>query len=248
MAVKNGAEWLETLNTQSPTVYMDGGKLEKVYEHPLVSTLGFIFAAIRDILYSPGFREKGSVVHSPLINEEVSLFANIHQGPEEWINRTRIQREICRRTLCVFRCLQEDYQNAYWAITHETDQAHNTDYHARFVEWVKHMQKTDGLVGAAWMDVRGDRTKPPHEQPDAFLRVVERKKDGIVVRGCKSSISMALNCNELCITPSPLRGRYSPTAEDKDFAVAFAIPLDTQGLKLIAKVPLIRRSDIHRGF
>ncbi len=240
MAVKSGGEWLEALRAQTPEVYMGGERVEKVYDHPTVSTLAFIFSAVRDTLNSQMFRDKGSVVNSPLINEEVSLFANIHQGPEEWIARTRIQREICRRSLCVFRCLQEDYQNAYWAITHETDQAHNTDYHERFVEWVKHMQKTDGIVGAAWMDVRGDRTKPPHEQPDAFLRMVERRKDGIVVRGCKSSISMATNCNELCVTPAPLKGRFSPTAEDKDFAVAFAIPLDTEGVKLIAKVPLKR--------
>jgi len=240
MAVKSGAEWLETLRAQTPTVYMSGEKLEKVYENPTVFTMAMIFAGVRDILNGPIFREKGSVASSPLINEEVSLFANIHQRPEEWIARTRIQRDICRRSLCVFRCLQEDYQNAYWAITYETDQAHNTDYHKRLVEWVKHMQKTDGIVGAAWMDARGDRTKPPHEQPDAFMRVIEKRKDGIVVRGCKSSISLATNCNELSVTPPPLRGRYSPTAEDKDFAVAFAIPLDTEGRKLIGKVPLKR--------
>ncbi len=240
MAIKTGAEWLEMLKSLNPTVYMDGGKLEKPYEDPTVLTHALLFAGGRDLLYSPKFRDMGSVVSSPLINEEVCVFANIHEGPEEWIARTRIQREVCRRGLCVFRCLQEDDQNVYWAVTHETDEKHNTDYHKRLVEWVKHMQKTDGILPAAIMDARGDRTKPPHEQPDAYVRVIERKKDGIIVRGCKSSVSWATNCSELFVCPAPTLGRYTPTTEDKDFAVAFAIPTDTEGVKLIAKPPLKR--------
>ncbi|TRZ93160.1 MAG: hypothetical protein D4R82_05640 [Dehalococcoidia bacterium] len=240
MAVKDSTEWLEELKSQKPIMYVDGEKLEKPYEDPRILPYAKGHAGIRTELSSPLYREMGSIVTSPLINEEVNLFANIHEGPEQWINRTRIQRVINRRRLCVFRCLQEDTSNAYWAFTYELDQAHNTEYHKRFTEWVKHMQKTDNLCAGAIMDARGDRTKPPHEQPDAFVRVVEREKRGIVIRGSKTSVSMACAVNELFITPSPISGRYTPTAEDKDFAVACAVPVDSEGIVMIGKLPTKR--------
>ena len=240
MAVKDSSEWLEEVTSQTPEIYMFGEKLEKPYENPRILGCARGIAVIRRDLSQPMYREMGSVVTSPLINEEVSLFADIHQGPEQWIAKTRIQRVINRRRLCVFRCLQEDLSNAFWALTYEVDEAHNTDYHKRFTEWVKHMQKTDNLCAGAIMDARGDRTKPPHEQPDAYVRIVEKRKDGIVIRGCKTSVSMACSVNELFIPPPPLRGRYTPTAEDKDFAVACAIPIDAKGVKMIAKLPYLR--------
>jgi len=79
----------------------------------------------------------------------------------------------------------------------------------------------------------GDRGKRPSEQhnPDVYVRVVDRRKDGIVVRGAKAHT-----------TASPFAGRTdrAPTramAEaDADYAVAFAVPVATPGVKLIAGV------------
>jgi len=51
------------------------------------------------------------------------------------------------------------------------------------------------LVGCcAQTDVKGDRMKRPSEQkdPDLYVHVVERKSDGIVVRGSKVHISKLL--------------------------------------------------------
>ena len=237
MAVKDSTTWLEELKSRTPTFYVDGAKLEKPYEDPRMQSIARGAAMLRAEIQSSTYRKMGSVVHSPLINEEVNIFANIHEGPEEWINRTRITRAFNRRRICVIRCLQETVANAYWALTYEIDQAHGTDYHRRFVEWVKHMQKTDKMAAGAIMDGRGDRTKPPHEQPDSYVRVVEKRKDGIVIRGCKTSVSNAPISDELMIVPSPIHGRYSPTADDKDFAVACSIPVDAEGVIMIGKLP-----------
>ena len=240
MAVKDAKEWLEETTAQNPIFYLDGKKVEKPYEDPRILPYVRGQAGIRKELSSPMYKEMGSIVHSSLINEEVNLFAHIHEGPEQWINRTRIQRAINRRRICVFRCLQEDISNGYWAFTHELDQKYNTEYHQRFVEWVKYMQKTDKLCAGAVICPRGDRTKPPHEQPDAYVRVVKKQKDGVIIKGCKNNVSMANTVNELLIVPSPVGGRYTPTAEDKDFAIACAVPLDAKGVIMIGKLPTVR--------
>ena len=79
-------------------------------------------------------------------------------------------------------------------------------------------------------DPKGDRSKAPHEQayPDLFLHIVERRPDGIVVRGAKMHQTGALNSHEIIIMPT-----QSMKAEDKDYAVSFAVPMDTDGIFMI---------------
>ena len=50
------------------------------------------------------------------------------------------------------------------------------------------LQETDLTVDGAMTDPKGDRSLAPHAQadPDMFLRIVERRADGIVVRGAKA--------------------------------------------------------------
>jgi aromatic ring hydroxylase len=85
-------------------------------------------------------------------------------------------------------------------------------------------------MAVAQTDVKGDRALGPSEQPnpDAYLRVVDRRSDGIVVRGAKVHTSVSVNANELIVLPT-----RAMTEADSDYAVAFAIPIDTPGLTLI---------------
>ncbi|MBI3743926.1 MAG: gamma-aminobutyrate dehydratase, partial [Chloroflexi bacterium] len=93
-----------------------------------------------------------------------------------------------------------------------------------------HCADNDLAVAVAQTDSKGDRSKRPSEQshPDYYLRVVERRKNGIVVRGAKMHTSVSVNSNELIVLPT----RNFDEA-DKDYAVAFAVPMNTKGLKLV---------------
>ncbi|MEM0374602.1 MAG: 4-hydroxyphenylacetate 3-hydroxylase C-terminal domain-containing protein, partial [Sulfolobales archaeon] len=83
--------------------------------------------------------------------------------------------------------------------------------------------------------VKGDRTKRPHEQidKDLYVRIVDVRDDGIIVRGAKVHTTQSIASNEIIFLP------YRTMVEDdKDYAVAFAIPTNTKGLKLIVR-PMI---------
>src|SRR4030042_1527803 len=89
------------------------------------------------------------------------------------------------------------------------------------------------MVGcSAQTDVKGHRLRRPSKQtdPDLYLRVIEKKKDGIVVRGAKAHNSFAPLANEIIVTPTRLLG-----PEDKDWPVSFAIPGDYPGVKLVCR-------------
>src|SRR5699024_2822580 len=95
-----------------------------------------------------------------------------------------------------------------------------------------HVQKNDLTCGVAVTDPKGDRSKRPHEQdnPDLYVRVVEKNHKGIIVSGAKANITGAPYTHELIILPTRAMKK-----EDKDYALSFAVPVDAPGLKMISK-------------
>ncbi|MBT9138290.1 MAG: 4-hydroxybutyryl-CoA dehydratase/vinylacetyl-CoA-Delta-isomerase [Syntrophomonadaceae bacterium] len=89
------------------------------------------------------------------------------------------------------------------------------------------MQEKDLVVDGAMTDPKGDRSKRPLEQtdPDLYLRIVEKKNDGIVVRGAKLHQTGAIASHEILVMPT-----MALMEEDKDYAVSFAIPSNTEGI------------------
>lgn len=87
----------------------------------------------------------------------------------------------------------------------------------------------DLAVAVAQTDVKGDRSLPPHAQPDPdhYLRVVDEGAEGIVVRGAKCHTTSSANADEVIVLPTRAMG-----PDDADWAVAFAVPIDTEGLHL----------------
>ena len=86
----------------------------------------------------------------------------------------------------------------------------------------------------------------PAEQPNpaSYVRIKERLKDGIIVEGCKVHISEASVADEVLVVPT-----RALRAEDKDYAVAFAVPADWDGLTQVATIHNFRpRENYQRGF
>lgn len=91
-------------------------------------------------------------------------------------------------------------------------------------------QEEDLTVNGAMTDPKGDRSLPPHLQadPDLYLRVVDRRADGIIVRGAKVHQTGICNSHEVLVMPTIALGE-----EDRDYAVSFAVPTDTEGITMI---------------
>jgi 4-hydroxybutyryl-CoA dehydratase/vinylacetyl-CoA-Delta-isomerase len=113
-----------------------------------------------------------------------------------------------------------------------------TDYTERVEAYRKYVQQTDIGLTTAQTDVKGDRGLHPSKQvqhQDFYVRVVEKKEDGIVVRGCKYHISNTPCANEAIVLPC-----RTHQEEDKDYCVVFAVPLNAKGITLICAEPEVR--------
>ena len=86
------------------------------------------------------------------------------------------------------------------------------------------------MVVGAMTDPKGDRSKGPAEQvdPDQYVHIVERRADGIVIRGAKLHMTGGVNSHEILVMPTTAMDEKS-----KDYAVVCAIPIDAPGLTMI---------------
>jgi len=123
-----------------------------------------------------------------------------------------------------------DAANAVFSTTYECDAAHGTSYHQRFRDYWTRIQREDLTVDGAMTDPKGDRGLSPakQEDPDLYLRVVERRPDGVVVRGAKAHQTGAVNSHEIIVMPT-----VSMKPGEEDYAIAFALPSDAPGIFMI---------------
>ena len=183
-----------------------------------------------DLAQKPEYQDLMAAV-SPYTGERVNRLTHIHQSASDLVKKVKMQRLLGQQTAsCFQRCVGMDAMNAVFSTTYEIDQKYGTSYHQSFLTFLKMVESQDLTVDGAMTDPKGDRSKAPHQQedPDLFLRVVERRPDGIVVRGTKMHQTGILNSHEVIVMPTISMG-----PEDKDYAVCFAVPMNTKGIYMI---------------
>ena len=230
MALMTGEEYIESIRNLNMQVYMFGEKIEKPADHPILRPSLNSVRMTYDLAQMPEYQDLMTAT-SNLTGEKINRFTNIHQSTDDLVKKVKMQRLCGQKTAACFqRCVGMDAFNAVYSTTYECDAAHGTHYHENFKKFAAYCQTKDLTVDGAMTDPKGDRSKAPHEQadPDLFLRVVERREDGIVVRGAKAHQTGIINSHEVVVMPTIAMGEA-----DKDYAVSFAVPVDAEGIYMI---------------
>lgn len=190
-----------------------------------------IFGLTHDLALDPKW-ENMLTVTSSISGKKINRFCHILQSPEDMLQKIRVTRLFTHYAgRCIQRCMGADALSGFSVATYYADKKYGTEYYKRFLKYLDYFERNDLTACCAMTDAKGHRALRPHEQPDPdmYLRIVERKSDGIVVRGAKVSNSDAPTVDEILVTPTRLM-----TPEEKDWAVGFAIPADWEGVKLLA--------------
>jgi len=111
----------------------------------------------------------------------------------------------------------------------------------RIRAWVKDAQRRDVRITQCITDAKGNRGRRPGNQddPDAYVRVIKRDADGVVIRGAKLHISAASMGHELMTIPTK-----SMKAGEEDYSIACMVPVNSPGVKIVNTTYAPRHEDV----
>ncbi|MFZ5643124.1 MAG: 4-hydroxyphenylacetate 3-hydroxylase family protein [Bacillota bacterium] len=234
--MRTAEQYREKLRSMRKNVYIDGKLLDR--DDPLLIPGQNVISETFNFAADPQYADLMTAT-SHITGKTINRYTHIHQSVDDLLKKQEMTRFLCRHVGgCIQRCMGVDALNALSVVTKDCDLAMGTNYHERFLKYLEYYQENDLVGNCAQTDVKGDRMKRPFEQedPDLYLRVVEKRSDGIVVRGAKAHNTTAPYADEIIAVPTRLM-----TEKDGDWAVAFAIPADTEGLYLVCRASAPRK-------
>jgi 4-hydroxybutyryl-CoA dehydratase/vinylacetyl-CoA-Delta-isomerase len=233
----SGDDFRESLRRYKPRVFLDGQAVASVADEPGFAPGINAIALTYDYALKPRYAPIMTAVQHTS-GKLVNRLTHINTSSGDLLNKLEAVRLVCQETGCAQRYLTHDALNAIGQVSARLDDAKgSTEHSARFRDYLHRVQDQDLTLGIAMTDAKGDRSKRPHEQAnvDSYVHIVERNvrrngRLGIVISGTKAIVTGAPYMHELLVMPCRNMGR-----EDADFAVCCAVPVDAEGITIIAR-------------
>jgi len=233
--MRSPKEYLESL-VDGREVYYRGKRVRDITKHQYLSLAAEHAAGLYRLQRDPDFKPSPMTVVN---GRKISTYYKLCMTPQDLLTRSRLIEENTRAGSGVFNIVQAIGSDAIMALMIVSKSLDARDpskgYFHRVSKFHEYVAKNDLALAVAQTDVKGDRMLRPSEQADKdlYLHVVKSNKEGIVVRGAKAHTTQAIVSDEVVVLPT-----RAMTDADRDYAVAFSVPTNTRGLKLIAR-PLV---------
>ncbi len=230
MALKSPKEFVDSLR-DGRTVFYRGEQVKDVTEHPVTRRAVDHVAADYRIAEEPEHRELLTYLDEK--GQRHSRYFKVPRNADDLLRRRECIEASTRAGHGVVLLIKEigtDCLFASRAVATHMAAKGKPEYLPRLERYHATCQEQDVAMAVAQTDAKGDRSLGPTEQahPDYYVRVVSRNKEGIVVRGAKAHTTGSIVANEIMVIPTRALGEA-----DRDYAVAFAVPANAKGLKMI---------------
>ena len=231
MALRTPQEYRASLQDER-VIYYKGERVKDVTTHPVLGVAVQHASIDYAMAENPRYRDL-AVVHDPQTGEAISRYFHLPRSSDDLLKRSQLietATSLGRTLVVLIKEIGSDALFALHMVARRMDDALHTDYLSRVRQFYQHCAQNDLAMAVAQTDVKGDRSLGPSQQthPDYYVRIVEERPDGLVVRGAKIHTSVLTNANEVIVLPT-----RNMSEADRDYAVAFAIPVNTPGLKMI---------------
>jgi aromatic ring hydroxylase len=230
MALRSVEQYVQSLR-DGRRVYFRGERVPDVTAHPVIG-VAVRHASIDYALAEDGRHRDLCVVSGD--DGEYSRYYQVPHASDDLLKRSALIELATAEGGTLVVLIKEIGTDALFGllrVSSAIDRQHGTAYGSRVKAFYDRCRQQDLALAVAQTDVKGDRSLAPSAQadPDLYVHIAERRADGIVVRGAKAHTSVSTNANELIVLPTRALGE-----RDRDYAVSFAVPIDTPGLVLLA--------------
>lgn len=232
MGLISPEQYKESLN-DGRIVYYKGEAVKNVATHPDLSVCADLMAIDYEMAEDPAWRDL-AVMEDPDTGAVISRYYYKPQTADDLIRAHDLIVKATELGDGYIPLAHDIGADALNAINITATIIGNQDYIDRIENYRKVLQEKDLATCAGVTCVKGDRmlrpSDPMQAHPDSYLRVVEKKSEGIVVRGAKIHITGAAYCNDIIAIPC-----RAMSEADADYAVAFAIPANTKGIRQVCR-------------
>ena len=236
MGIRTGQEYMNALKSRKPEVWLNGRLVDSVYDEPYFYEPIQQIAKLYDLQHDPAYQEELTHVCEET-GERVANSFLFPRSYEDIMKRSKAFEVVARQTYGLMgrtpdflnTVVTSLAQNSWFLAKYNPDWAKNTDAYYR------HLRDNDLFLTHAIVNPQNDRSKTSHEQADMYthLGVVKETAEGIIVRGAKMLATLAAVTDEVIIYSFP---GFAPG--DERYALAFAVPIDIKGLKIICREPV----------
>ena len=192
-----------------------------------VETGAFDFTAAHD----PKFKDL-AIMRAPATGETVSRYFEVPDFPEAVSRRFELVRTMAQENEAVLPFVKDVGTDLINGLTATANLMGNKTYQKRINDYRWYCAENDLSMAGVVTDVKGDRSKTPSQQasPDYYLRIVDETDDEIIVSGTKAHITAGAYVDELIVIPT-----RNLSEDESEYAVAFAIPVNTPGIIQICR-------------
>ncbi|MDQ0218671.1 4-hydroxyphenylacetate 3-monooxygenase, oxygenase component [Peribacillus cavernae] len=233
MPAKTGKEYINRLKKANNNIYIHGERVKDVTEHPGLNGAVQSMAHLYDIQFE---KPEKMLYTSPTTGNKVGMtFIQPRTIGDLIARREAIQEWALISGGMMGR--SPDYLNAeVMAMGMANDLFAEADQ--RFAENARNYyecaRENDISLTHTLIHPQVNRAKAQHDQKDAnvALHLVEKNNEGIIVDGIRLLATQGGITDEILVFPSTVN---RAGAEDDPYALAFAIPNNTPGLKFISR-------------
>ena len=219
-------QYLDSIRRRDITVYFRGERLDNAVDHPVAFPAANCVAETYRLALADETRSL-FVKRSPLTGEDANVSNLVWESRDDLLARIEWERLVGRMTARgALRSPGLDALNTLTIVTRRMDREQGTRYGERLERFLRDAQDNDWMLSGAMTDPRGDRLLRPSAQadPDLYLRVIERKADGVVLRGAKAHQTSACHAHWHLVLP------MGCSSGEDAWAIAAAVPSDAKGL------------------
>ncbi|MBX8631501.1 MAG: 4-hydroxyphenylacetate 3-monooxygenase, oxygenase component [Thermoplasmata archaeon] len=237
MPVRNGRKYLDDLDRTRREVWIGGRKITTgITEHPAFRQMAVTMSKLYDMQCDPELEDEMTYV-SPSTGDRVGMSFLQPVTREDLLRRRRMMKRwadysggMLGRT--------PDYLNSdimAMASASRFFSLADPSFGENIVNYYTYVRENDLLMTHTLINPQTNRSAPPSKQKDPFIaaRIVEKRRDGIVVRGARMLATFPL-ADEIIVFPSTV---IKSGPEDLPYSMAFAIPVDSPGLKFLCREP-----------
>ncbi len=233
MPIRRGEEFLQSLR-DGRRVWLQGERVEDVTTHPSLAGCARSVAGVYDLQHTPAHRELLTMPSSATeaTGERVSLAYLLPHSVADLTRQREMYEFLVRRAGGVAARLPQHLATVVLGLYDVRDLLgeENPTFAQNVARYFEYCREKDLSIATIFHDPVRHRNHPESDRD--YLRVVERRPDGIIVRGAKGVGTQAPCANELLCLTMP-RPDLKP-----DEVLYFAVPVNAQGIHLICRQPL----------